>query len=1262
MLQHKVLQTKKMQIEGSFKSMYKVGNEHIDEGVYSEGLVLDGSLKEAIETAGGGEFFHFEETANNEFTMKPKMPEYGSASIGGSVFKMRVNNNRLVKGIANHFFTNGEIDFAKGYDFINEIDARLGLSELPINVDMFRQGSNTREEGLDWLATELDIPANERGDFKNFADAMFYNQEVGKIAPYMSQNFSLLWGEFAAAGLALDPNNFTDMPEQSSRLNENLAKKEDAIRELRSFTQINPETEMRLFVPTECSGSLHSNKQICDYSGYAAVNLGKPAPAFSISDYSVDIAMNDSLTGENKGERKWDQHVAAHIGNITLKDGSKYQLTLEAFAPQADRFMDHPAMTSAVSIGLFKDEEAFKNHYYNNAHIEAANTLEFCERKQELKNDKFVELEKDGVFARVEDTMRKFAPYAEEAYQSLHSEFLKYSIGSEWENSRNDRHYKPIMGFSGLTTNELDHEFKSDLRMAKTSINRIPEEHREEYKNLLNTLDQVMERSGALGHAKLHFNALSSIIETNGGPDDLLNTSYEITAELEEKDMEMRLARTATRSILATALTGSMQVDKMDKEERASLEAFLGGDSEKLSRMIDMSKAVAGNLLAPTEITMDIQVPDNDIANDFVRARNIANIPDRSKEFASHNFDLAFSQIVSKKVFKTDDHKLFDNVYIDGRSATDIFKEKHLHYASSEDKKADIMKSLISGSQIDFAYTNQNGDIDMLPLHATSDIPVIANSFLKTREKEHISVEPKKDLISNGISLPMPENFVAAGGDTVPLRENYNYLIKGVSSLFLNEAGDINEKSVNKVSDFTNRLYHMYANGEDILNPAATKEEVSGYRDKWLCGQLEIPNEKQADFTRFWNENFSLTEDNKLITGRDLTGWSEFANKIQSFGELEKEIGPSAMNAVRMDFEKTFNTIKEVASIDPATSDKTFIPVSRSAGFLTALNQTSGAIADENGNDIAFSIGQITGDVVSSNLLSEESKESMRHLNIAGHFCNGIFQSLKEYGEKLAGEEDTFTPRTSIENELFRIGYSAREKSDEGFREREAETFKQKSGLSTGLVETLSQNIMETKSEKANTAMWALEELTGAKLLGSDHLTTDMTLIESALSKVYINGKPYTEGLNLDKNNVESALADFTDKLQSYMDLSKKSEHNLSMATENGFTPITYNPRTPVEPKTSINIFSGKDKRTKHRLETERFNEETEIKQKWDERNAEREKESNSYHIDKENKRHGVSFEDLHNKFNPFKDRKTEHTRTRTHTPAKEKEQEITRL
>ena len=498
MLQHKVLQTKKMQIEGSFKSMYKVGNDHIDEGVYSEGLVLDGSLKEAIETAGGGEFFHFEETANNEFTMKPKMPEYGSASIGGSVFKMRVNNNRLVKGIANHFFTNGEIDFAKGYDFINEIDARLGLSELPINVDMFRQGSNTREEGLDWLATELNIPANERGDFKNFADAMFYNQEVGKIAPYMSQNFSLLWGEFAAAGLALDPDNFTDMPEQSSRLNENLAKKEDAIRELRSFTQINPETEMRLFVPTECSGSLHSNKQICDYSGYAAVNLGKPAPAFSISDYSVDIAMNDSLTGENKGERKWDQHVAAHIGNITLKDGSKYQLTLEAFAPQADRFMDHPAMTSAVSIGLFKDEEAFKNHYYNNAHIEAANTLEFCERKQELKNDKFVELEKDGVFARVEDTMRKFAPYAEEAYQSLHSEFLKYSIGSEWENSRNDRHYKPIMGFSGLTTNELDHEFKSDLRMAKTSINRIPEEHREEYKNLLNTLDQVMERSGAL--------------------------------------------------------------------------------------------------------------------------------------------------------------------------------------------------------------------------------------------------------------------------------------------------------------------------------------------------------------------------------------------------------------------------------------------------------------------------------------------------------------------------------------------------------------------------------------------------------------------------------------------------------------------------------------------------------------------------------------------------------------------------------------------
>ena len=1241
--------------------MYNVTDNHIEEGVYSEGLILDSSLKNAIETAGGGEFFHFEGTADNGFTMKPKMPEYGSASIGSPVFKMRINNNRLVKGIANHFFTNGEIDFKKGYDFITEIDARLGLSELPINVDMFRQGTNAREEGLDWLATELGIPANERGDFKNFADAMFYNQEVGKIAPYMSQNFSLLWGEFAAAGLALEPDNFADMPEQATRISENFAKKEDAIKELRSFTQINPETEMRLFVPTECSGSLHSNKQICNYSSYAAVNLGKPAPSFSISDYSVDLAMKDSLDGVTKGERKWDQHVAAHIGNITLKDGSTYQLTLEAFAPQADRFMDHPAMTSAVSIGLFKNEDAFKNHYYKNAHIEDANTTEFCERKQELKSNKFTALEKDGVFARVEDTMKMFSPYAEEAYQSLYSEFLKYSIGSEWENSRNDRHYKPIMGFSGLTTNELDHEFKSDLRMAKTSINRIPDEHREEYKNLLNTLDQVMERSGAIGHAKLHFNALSSIIETNGGSNDLLNTSYEITAELEEKDMEMRLARTAVRSILATVLTGSMQVDQMDREEKASLEAFLGGDSEKLARMIDMSKAVSGKLLEPSEINMDIQVPDNEIANDFVRATRPANISERAKEFASHNFDLAFSQVVDKKIFKSDDHRLFDNIYIDGISATDVFKEKHIHYASSEDKKADIMKSLFAGSQIDFAYKGQNGDINMLPLQATSDIPIIAGRLRKANEKEHINVTPKTDLINNSISLTLPESFVTADGDTVSLRENYNYLIKGVSNLFLDGTGDINEHSVAKVNDFTSRLYHMYASGEDILNPAASKEDVEGYRNKWLYGQLGIPSEKQADFNHFWNENFSLTDDKKLITSRDLSGWSEFANKIQSFGELEKEIGSSAMNAVRMDFEKTFDTIKNIASINPATSKEAFIPVNRSAEFLNTLNQTAPMI-DKNGNNLTFSISQITDGRLTTDLLTEENKESMRHLNIAGHFCSGIFQTAKEYGEKLVGEKDTFTPRTSVENEMFRIGYSAREKSNECFRERENENFKPKSNLSDGLVETLAQNIMETKEEKANTAMWALEELTGAKLLGSNHLTTDITLIESALSKVYINGKPYTEGLNLDQNNVESTLADFADKLQSYMDISKKSEHNLSMAGENGFTPITYNPKTPIEPKTSINIFSGKDKRTKHRLEIERFNEETETKQKWDERNSEREKESNSYYVDKENKRHGVSFEELHNKFNPFKDKKAEHTRTRTQAPAKEKEWEITRL
>lgn len=119
----------------------------------------------------------------------------------------------------------------------------------------------------------------------------------------------------------------------------------------------------------------------------------------------------------------------------------------------------------------------------------------------------------------------------------------------------------------------------------------------------------------------------------------------------------------------------------------------------------------------------------------------------------------------------------------------------------------------------------------------------------------------------------------------------------------------------------------------------------------------------------------------------------------------------------------------------------------------------------------------------------------------------------------------------------------------------------------------------------------------------------------------------------------------------------------MSVADENGLTPITHNPKTPVEPKNSINIFSGKDKRTKHRLATERFNEEVENKQKWDERNEERKKETASYSKEKVEKRSKVSFEELHNQFNPFKDKKTtERTRTRTPNPSKEKEWEITRL
>lgn len=337
-------------------------------GTYSE-MIVNEDLMHAIQQGSAGNFFYFEKLDSGEYKLMPTLPEKGKAKPDSPEFNLRINNNRLVKGIASKFFNaDGEFDIKKGTQFICDLDMRFGISGEGLELETLTSTQMPHKEpyfsnSLEWLCSEFAVPQSEKEDFSNFCRAAF-----GETPVYGFGNFINIWRNWcdSTAGLEahIKDGDLLFHPEgipENDKLRElrqtALEKYEYAKKELYSLANINPETEKRLLTVVECMGSQRAN---CRFAEMAA--KANPTQTEQYEAKHFEVNLKEGTSKEDHDKLKWEVHFAPVLGSFQY-EGNTYYLTAEAFAPESDTFMDHPAMSGEIAIGVFKNEADFQTYY-----------------------------------------------------------------------------------------------------------------------------------------------------------------------------------------------------------------------------------------------------------------------------------------------------------------------------------------------------------------------------------------------------------------------------------------------------------------------------------------------------------------------------------------------------------------------------------------------------------------------------------------------------------------------------------------------------------------------------------------------------------------------------------------------------------------------------------------------------------------------------------------------------------------------------------
>lgn len=242
-------------------SMSETRPDHAGGGTYS-GMEVNERVMEAIKRGRGGQLFYFEESQDKPgfYSMHPTYPEYGADMPGGESYKIRENVNWLYKGIASHFINaQGNVDFMEGARFMLEFRERFEQSQSRANPLLSEQ--DIRRERIQWLCMELHIPEEKRQDFSRFAESCIIGNADEGFAFGASNFFNVMenWTLGGLQGEEIINSRAEETREVRQYISTGFEKSKQEIMELAG---IDPISEKRMFIPTECSGSASVNEKL----------------------------------------------------------------------------------------------------------------------------------------------------------------------------------------------------------------------------------------------------------------------------------------------------------------------------------------------------------------------------------------------------------------------------------------------------------------------------------------------------------------------------------------------------------------------------------------------------------------------------------------------------------------------------------------------------------------------------------------------------------------------------------------------------------------------------------------------------------------------------------------------------------------------------------------------------------------------------------------------------------------------------------------
>ena len=383
-------------------------------GAFS-GMQVTAKVKSQIEQGSAGDFFYFEDSKNapGKYDMRAKLPEYGCDGPGKPVFKLRENNNRLFRGFAKKMLKkDGSLDPEGGTRFLQEYTRRFGVDgilcdfpyspEMPLETDP----EILHEDALNWLAGELEIPLEEKADFKNYARAMLdfnyrkdpnvhvmqrptYGPDGRLTTGYLGynglgyDNLLELWSGYLhncieAQELKKDPVLSAKGPEGAPEniYQRNIRQSEEAMEELRHYANMDPAKEIGIIVPTECSGSTRSGIRYVALANQANIELGKGGKEVPHTNFMLGLRIKiDSMLKKSAMVSEKISELEAKKAGMDAAEFEKQMSALQKELVQADkmraeilkkqegrldvvRWDEHHVPV----IGSFVDEEG-KNHF-----------------------------------------------------------------------------------------------------------------------------------------------------------------------------------------------------------------------------------------------------------------------------------------------------------------------------------------------------------------------------------------------------------------------------------------------------------------------------------------------------------------------------------------------------------------------------------------------------------------------------------------------------------------------------------------------------------------------------------------------------------------------------------------------------------------------------------------------------------------------------------------------------------------------------------